>query len=197
MIRLAHEANYGGSKNPAGRTATQQRAWRRFWRRAALAMRRVPGARFRFDWTVNAAYEPIPLGRFYPGDDAVDIVGVDAYDAGVRATRDRWHALASRPVAIDDVARFATRHGKPLSIPEWGLMPRGPQWLGGGDDPAYVDGIARVLRTRRVAYQAYFYAHDTAAQLRRSPRSLQRLRVLYRRSAGVRGFTARETVTTP
>jgi hypothetical protein len=64
-------------------------------------------------------------------------------------------------------------------------MPRGARWLGGGDDPAYVDGIARVLRTRRVAYQAYFYAHDTAGQLRRSPRSRRRLRALYRLCAPV------------
>jgi Glycosyl hydrolase family 26 len=180
VIRLAHEANYAGSTNPVGARRFQQLAWRRFWRRAVRAMRRVPGAHFRFDWTVNAAFDPIPLARIYPGNDVVDMVGVDAYDAGVRATRGRWHALASRPVAIDDVARFAARHHKPLSIPEWGLMPRGRQWLGGGDDPAYVAGIDRVLRTRRVAYQAYFYAHDTAAQLRRSPRALRRVRALYR-----------------
>jgi hypothetical protein len=180
VIRLAHEANYGGSKNPVGATRAQQLAWRRFWARAVRVMRRVPGARFRFDWTVNAAFEPIPLARIYPGDGVVDIIGVDAYDAGLRTTTGRWHRLASRPVGIDDVARFAARRHKPLSLPEWGLMPRNRRWLGGGDDPAYVAGIDRVLRTRRVAYQAYFYAGDTAAQLRRSPRALRLVRALYR-----------------
>jgi len=111
---------------------------------------------------------------WYPGDDVVDIVGVDAYDQGVSGRRHRWREIYGRPLGIHEVARFAARRHKPLSIPEWGLMPRGRRWLGGGDDPAYVAGIDRVLRTRRVAYQAYFYAHDTAAQLRRSPRSRRR-----------------------
>ena len=181
VIRLAHEANYGGSKNPVGASRAQQGAWRRFWRRAVLAMRRVPGAHFRYDWTLNAAFEPVPLQRIYPGNDVVDIIGVDTYDAGLRASAGRWRKLASRPLGINDVARFAARHAKPISIPEWGLMPRGRRWLGGGDDPAYVDGLDRVLRTRRVAYQAYFFAHDTAATLRRSPRALRRVRALYRR----------------
>lgn len=181
VIRLAHEANYEGSKNPVGARHDQRVQWRRFWRRAARTMRRVPGARFRFDWTINAHWQPIPLAEIYPGNDAVDIVGIDAYDAGVTVSRNRWHVIRTQQNGIADVARFARRHGKPLSLPEWGLMPRGPRWLGGGDDPAYVDGIASTLRTNRVAYQAYFYAGDTRAQLRRSPRSLQRLRVLLRR----------------
>jgi hypothetical protein len=180
VIRLAHEANYEGSKNQVGRTGSQRLAWRRFWARSVRVMRRVPGAHFSFDWTINAAVQPLPLSSIYPGDGVVDIVGVDAYDAGVRENTGRWHVVATRADGVNDVARFARAHHKLLSIPEWGLMPRGPAFLGGGDDPAYVDGIARTLRTNRIAYHAYFYAHDTAAQLRRSPRSLARLRAMLR-----------------
>ncbi len=180
VIRLAHEANYEGSKNPVGTTAAQRLAWRKFWARAVRTMRRVPGAHFSFDWTVNAYWQPIPLATIYPGDDVVDIVGVDAYDAGVRQATGRWHVVATRTNGVNAVARFARSHRKLLSIPEWGLMPRGARWQGGGDDPGYVDGIARTLRTNRIAYQAYFYAGDTALQLRRSPKSLARLRALLR-----------------
>ena len=180
MIRLAHEANYEGSKNPVGKTRAQQLDWRRFWARAVRAMRRVPGAHFRFDWTINANYQPLPLASIYPGNGVVDIVGIDAYDAGVRQAANRWHVVATRRDGVDEVARFARSHGKPMSFPEWGLMPRGKRWLGGGDDPGYIDGIARTIRPNRVAYQAYFYAHDTAAQLRRSPRSLARYRAMLR-----------------
>jgi hypothetical protein len=88
--------------------------------------------------------------------------------------------VATRPNGVNAVARFARAHHKLLSIPEWGLMPRGVRWLGGGDDPAYIDGIARTLRTNRIAYQAYFYSGDSARQLRRSPRSLARLRAMLR-----------------
>jgi hypothetical protein len=181
VIRLAHEANYEGSKNPVGRTRSDQLAWRRFWARAVRTMRRVPGARFRFDWTINANWQPLPLSSIYPGDGVVDIIGIDAYDAGVRQATNRWHVVATRADGVDEVAGFARNHRKPMSFPEWGLMPRGPRWLGGGDDPAYIDGMARAFRRNRVAYQAYFYAGDTAAQLRRSPRSLARYRALLRR----------------
>jgi beta-mannanase len=134
-------------------------------------MRSVPGARFRFDWTVNAAVRPLPLARIYPGDDAVDIVGVDAYDSGVPRGRPRWRTIYRRRGGIRDVARFARRHGKPLSIPEWGVGPRDRRQAG-GDDPAYVRGIAAVVRRERVAYQGYFFRYGWARQLHRGSRSL-------------------------
>ncbi len=43
-------------------------------------MRSVPGASFRFDWTINAGYRPIPFNDYYPGNDVVDIIGMDVYD---------------------------------------------------------------------------------------------------------------------
>jgi hypothetical protein len=180
VIRLAHESNYEGNKNFVGDTRAQRLAWRRFWARAVRTMRRVHGAHFSFDWTINAYWQPLPLASIYPGDGAVDIIGIDAYDAGIREPRGRWRVVATRPNGVNAVARFARAHRKLLSIPEWGLMPRGKRWQGGGDDPAYIDGIARTLRTNRIAYQAYFYAGDTAEQLRRSPRSLARLRAMLR-----------------
>jgi hypothetical protein len=58
-----------------------------------------------------------------------------------------------------------------MSIPEWGVGPASSN-LSGGDDPAYVDGIARVVRDNRLAYQAYFYNYDWATQLAQGPLSL-------------------------
>src|SRR5439155_22479334 len=72
---------------------------------------------------------------------------------------------------IRDVLAFATAHNKPLSFPEWGVGPA-DQALAGGDDPAYVDGIASVVQSNRVAYQAYFYAHQWGPQLAGGPGSL-------------------------
>jgi hypothetical protein len=172
VIRLAHEANDSGNRNSIGTTPRDAANWRRFWARAVRAMRSVRGARFRFDWTVNAYWRPVPLGSFYPGDGVVDIIGVDAYDAGVEPTPNRWQKLVGRPTALADVVRFARRHRKPLSIPEWGLTPRGDPSFGGGDDPAYVAGIANVMRRNRVAYEAYWYAKGVSALLVRSRRSL-------------------------
>jgi hypothetical protein len=59
------------------------------------------------------------------------------------------------------VVDFAAANGKPLSIPEWGVdtVAHG----GGGDDPAFVNGIASVVANNPTAYQSYFY-NDTWAQ---------------------------------
>jgi Glycosyl hydrolase family 26 len=172
IIRLGHEANGTWYPDSIGSTQEDFDLWKQFWRRTVLAMRSVPGANFRFDWCVNAGVRPIPLDAFYPGDDVVDIVGIDAYDAGVPTNQpDRWNYLYTRTDGIRDVERFAAAHGKPMSIPEWGVGPASSN-LSGGDDAAYVDGIARVVRDNRLAYQAYFYNYDWATQLATGPLSL-------------------------
>ncbi len=183
VIRLAEEANDTASPYAIGSTPVQWALWRRFWRVTVLAMRSVPGAHFLFDWCVNAYWRPIPLRAWYPGDDVVDIVGIDAYDMGVPVGEDRWRRIYTEADGIRAVLRFAAAHGKPVSLPEWGLAPRGAPGFGGGDDPAYVDGIAQVVRDNPVAYEAYFYNRQASELLRTSPRSL----AAYRRHFGADG----------
>lgn len=189
VIRLAHEANGTWYPYSIGTSRLELARWRRFWRLTVLAMRSVPGADFRFDWCVNAAVRPIPPASFYPGDDVVDIVGVDAYDGGVPgevpAGDRRWRTIYTRRGGIRDMLRFARAHGKPLSIPEWGIGPADRN-LSAGDDPAYVSGLASVVRNNRVAYQGYFYAHEWGSQLAASPASL----AIYRRHFGADGESA-------
>jgi hypothetical protein len=180
VIRLAHEANDSSYPYSIGGSDEDFRLWQEFWRRTAIAMRSVPGAHFLFDWCINAYWRPIPLSKWYPGDDVVDIIGIDAYDGGVPVGMDRWTRLYTQTDGIRDVLQFAAAHGKPVSIPEWGLSTPGASSLGGGDDPAYVDGIANVVRTNRVAYQAYFYNLDSRSLLGSSPLSL----AAYRRHFG-------------
>jgi hypothetical protein len=146
-------------------------------------MKSVRGARFRFDWCVNAAYRRVALDPWYPGDDVVDIIGIDAYDAGIDpSVQDRWSVVWGRPLGIRDVRDFARAHRKPLSIPEWGVAPQTVS-QGGGDDGPYVDGIGTTVRDNDVAYQSYFYKYEWADQLRTGPRSLD----AYRRHFGASG----------
>jgi glycosyl hydrolase family 26 len=186
VIRLSHEANGTWGPDNIGSNDAQFAQWRQFWRNTVLAMKSVPGAHFKFDWTINARVRPISLAKFYPGDDVVDIVGIDAYDVGVPPGQNRWTTLYNSPDGIGDVVRFARAHGKPLSFPEWGIGPQGGAQQAGGDDPAYVNGIARVVRKNDTAYQAYFYSGAYQAQLKRSPRSL----AAYRRHFGANGDSA-------
>ncbi|HWF56438.1 MAG TPA: glycosyl hydrolase [Solirubrobacteraceae bacterium] len=173
IIRLAHEANGTWYPDSIPDTRTGDAEWVQFWRNTALAMRSVPGAHFRFDWTVNANTRDVPLSSFYPGDDVVDIIGVDLYDVGVPTAGNRWPVIAGRPDGLNAVSAFAAAHHKPLSIPEWGVGPAlEPGKEEGGDDPSYVNGIAAAVQHDDVAYQSYFFADDQAIQLLNSPLSL-------------------------
>jgi hypothetical protein len=185
IIRLAHEANGPWSPYYIGDTPLDRSLWVQFWRQTVIAMRSVPGAHFKFDWCINAADLPVPLSEFYPGNDVVDIIGIDAYDSMVPAGQDRWSTIYNRPDGIHDVLAFAQAHGKPLSIPEWGVGSN-PAYETGGDDPAYVDGIAEVVRDNNVAYQSYFYKYDWAITLANGPFSL----AAYRTHFGTGGDSA-------
>lgn len=180
VIRLGHEANGSWYPDNIGDTPRDYRLWKQFWRVTVLAMRSVPGADFRFDWCVNAGYRDIPFADYYPGNDVVDIIGVDAYDAGLRGnTPNRWNTLYNEPGGLADVLAFAKAHNKPLSIPEWGVAPKHVAFSG-GDDPAYVNGIANVVANNEVAYQSYFYHLAFATALSTFTKSLS----AYRRDFG-------------
>lgn len=180
VIRLGHEANGTWYADSIPDTPEGERQWVRFWDNTVRAMRSVPGAQFRFDWTVNAGVRPIPLGSIYPGDGFVDVIGVDAYDSFPgQAPRSRLRALLQEPDGLLAVREFAHRHDKPMSIPEWGIGPAGEHGAV-GDDPGYVDAIARVVQRDNVLYQSYFSGGAEGRALRDSPRSL----AAYRRHFG-------------
>jgi hypothetical protein len=192
VIRLAHEANDTSAPYSLGSTRQDFTLWRRFWRNTVIAMRSIRGAHFLFDWCVNAYWRPIPLSQWYPGNDVVDIIGIDAYDAGVPVGQDRWTRLYTQPDGIGSVLQFARARGKPVSLPEWGLWWPNSQ-LGGGDDPNYVNHVAEVTRDNRIAYQSYFYSGGSRQVLDTAPLSLS----AYRRHFGAGGDSVgAETVTT-
>lgn len=160
VIRLGWEANAGSDPESAlGSNPTQYAEWAQYWAQIVRAMRAVPGAHFLFDWTVNQYWRPVPLQDWYPGNSVVDIIGIDAYDNGVYQSglsqSQRWQTLSNEADGINAVVAFAAAHDKPLSIPEWGLSPAGADG-GGGDDAAYVQGLASVIADNDVTYNSYF-----------------------------------------
>jgi hypothetical protein len=175
VIRLGHEPNGSWYHHGLGSDPSQYRNWARLWARTVRAMRSVPGADFRFDLSISAGYRPISLRSYYPGDDVVDFIGVDLYDGGpvLQGMRDpgqRWNALSSEDGGLLEIARFARRHGKRLSLPEWGLRPRSLPG-GGGDNPGFVSRVARFARAHHVAYQCYFNRPTNVVTLDAAPAS--------------------------
>jgi beta-mannanase len=194
VIRLAHEANGDWYVDNIGDDAHDYARWVAQWRRTVLAMKSVPGAHFTFDWCPNANYRSIPLANYYPGDDVVDIIGMDTYDSGIPNTTDgasRWSTIYNRRASLGEAVAFAKAHNKPLSIPEWGVAQTSKAYSG-GDNAEYVNGIAKVVRTNDVAYQSYFYAYDWRSQLEDGPRSL----AAYRKHFGANGDSL-SAATTP
>jgi hypothetical protein len=132
-------------------------AYAAFWRRIALAMRAAPGARFRFDWTATTVDGPTAAA--YPGDDVVDLIGLDIYNQSwPRIDIDllRWEYLLHHPAGLIWHRDFAASHGKPRSFPEWGTGTR-PDGHGGGDDPSFVANMLDWMRQGGpVAYACYW-----------------------------------------
>lgn len=118
-------------------------AWKAYWRQIVTTMRDVPGQRFRFDFTPSRGVDAIPWTRCYPGDDVVDIIGMDTYDQAPGAT---FAEMVSQPYGLQAQADFAAAHGKPISFPEWGMFRR-------GDNPDFVQGMYDWIAAHDVAYQ--------------------------------------------
>ncbi|MFD4261675.1 glycoside hydrolase family 26 protein [Streptomyces sp. NPDC058534] len=103
-------------------------SWKKYWRRIVTTMRAVPGQKFRFDFTPSRGRDAVPWTQCYPGDDVVDIIGMDSYDQPAGVSFDRQ---VNEPYGLQAQVDFAKAHGKPISYPEWGLFRN-------GDNPEYM-----------------------------------------------------------
>ncbi|MGA5440493.1 glycoside hydrolase family 26 protein [Streptomyces griseoincarnatus] len=97
-------------------------AWKAYWDRIVTTMRSVPGQRFRFDFTPSRGRDAVPWTDCYPGDDTVDIIGMDAYDQPQGVSFDEQ---VNEPYGLRAHVDFARLHDKPVSYPEWGLFRNG------------------------------------------------------------------------
>jgi hypothetical protein len=174
ILRVGWEFNVNVSRWKARDPAV----FKAYWRHVVAAMRSVPGQRFEFDWNVNASNIQIDAARFWPGGDVVDYVGVDVYDLGWEAgtypypdpcgevcrlahQRAAWDEILGGERGLAFWSDFAKRHGKPMSVPEWGLWRR-DDGHGGGDNPYFVAQMHAFLTdpANNVAYQGYFEANE-------------------------------------
>ncbi len=162
VIRLGYEANcntigpWQATDNPAG--------YIKLYRHEVGVMSSVPGAAFAYDWTVcNGLQNGHALNTFdsfYPGNDVVDIVGMDIYDVkwmDPGATpQQRWDYAYSRRLGIGEFLQFAASHGKAVSYPEWGLYRPGDNFAGGGDNPYFINKMDELIKSTNPVYQSYF-----------------------------------------
>jgi hypothetical protein len=150
-------------------TAVQNAAdYRSYFRRIVTVLRATPGQAFVIDWGPSLGSAPggAPVEAGYPGDDVVDLIGEDVYDAVWQqpmSPEARWDRMVSEAGGLTWQAQFAQRHGKAISFPEWGLA--NTAWLnggGGGDDGYFVDQLTHWMSTHNVGYQSYYDVDNPA-----------------------------------
>jgi hypothetical protein len=144
------------------------------WRHAVAVMRSVPGAHFRFDYNYSldgAHNQPgrVKPDEVYPGDDVVDIIGMDVYNqwwGAAASPEERWRRFVTEPYGLQWQVDFAARHHKQISFPEWGTGER-PDGHGMGDDAFFITHMAEWIATHDVAYHDYWdeEARDYNARL--------------------------------
>jgi hypothetical protein len=145
-------------------------AYAAYFRRIVGVMRAVPGAAFTFIWNPVTG-ETMDAAEAWPGDDVVDVVGLDLYDVSwqtgtypystngaiprEQAQEIAWQFIENGDHGLAAWNGFAAAHGKPLALPEWGLVSR-PDGHGGGDDPRFVEHVRDWVDAHRVSFEIYF-----------------------------------------
>jgi hypothetical protein len=158
ILRLGWEMN--GTFMPWSGLSTQQ--YIDCYRHAALAIReKAPDVVL--DWTINSHGTPREAcggvsTNCYPGDDVVDIIGIDNYDQGPAAhSAADFQRIAEARDGLSWTYDFALRHHKRFSVGEWGVAP-GSQWNDVGENPEFIRWMHDWFAAHApdVAYEAYF-----------------------------------------
>ncbi|MDB4975160.1 MAG: beta-mannanase [Myxococcaceae bacterium] len=145
------------------------------YRRIVDSMRQArPNAGFWFEWSTSDDifwWDPAKVELAWPGDNYVDIIGVNAYDVSwengsypLPANCDATCLHNRRQIAWNDMIRGvnqqrerARAHGKVISIPEWGVW-RMADGHGGGDNAEYIERMYNYVSdpNNLVVYHTYF-----------------------------------------
>ena len=158
IVRLGWELNGDWYETHyVGETEEQREQWKAYFRRIVRAME-VEGSAFEIDFTIaEGPQDSVSIEQLYPGDDYVDIIGVDVYDSYISPIDPgaRWQAKDEKVNSVSAVVEFARLRDKPVSFPEWAMVAEG-ETQGGGDSPEFIDQMADVMAAAELRYQAYF-----------------------------------------
>lgn len=162
-VRIAPEFNGRWSPDYAG---DNPEAWKEAFRQIVRTTRAVEGTNFEYNWNPNHGNDAMGDPRdAYPGDEYVTEIGVDVYDTTWlwdQYYRDRreqaFEQLLEVENGLNDWRDFAADHGKPLTLPEWGLD---DGVHGGGDNSYFVRRLSDWMNENDVRWHSYFNAADS------------------------------------
>jgi hypothetical protein len=183
IIRLGWEFN--GHWYP-WESGVDPQSWIAYWRRIVTIMRAVPGANFKFDWNPAGGWTKHKADQAYPGDEYVDIIGLDYYNSAFKpgsSAQEHWQLRLHGPHGLKWHRDFARAHGKPMSFPEWGTGWRN-DGSGGGDDPYFIERMADWIGHNNVLYHIYWDYPDRVYSANLSDGSRPRAGAAFRRIYG-------------
>ena len=107
--------------------------------------------KFVIEWNVNVGDYGMNPADAYPGDEYVDIIGMDFYYDVAWDSKDpieAWNYMVSRSYGLQWFEDFAKAHGKPTAYSEWGV----------NSDTAgpYIQKAQEWFESHNVVYQQYW-----------------------------------------
>ena len=187
ILRLGWEFN---QKSYPWYAAGQSAHFTEYWRRIVEAMRSVPGSHFKFMWNPDRGDQgngDVAMGNFtayYPGNQYVDIIGLDVYDSAWKlypGAPGEFYTVLTQPWGLDWLANFGRVMKKPIAIPELGLglgnsAPNsgsvvGAGMVGGGDDPVFLADVVAWIASHRVVETGFWDVGGSAIFSGRNPKS--------------------------
>lgn len=173
ILRLGWEFNGGWY---IWRGADDPKAWAAYFRQIVKTMRGVPGAeKLVCCWNPATDHLQFPAEQAYPGDDYVDVIGIDVYDQSwlkgtypfaanatpaekLEIQKKAWNEWTfGGNHGVQFWAKFAADHKKPLAICEWGVCNR-KDGHGGEDDPYFIEQMHQFIMdpANNVMFHVYF-----------------------------------------
>lgn len=111
------------------------------------------------NWTTVVSGVTINPEPMYPGDDVVDVIGMDCYlitqfdQSSGQTAAQAWSYKLTSPYGLNWLTAFAATHSKPVSLSEWGVNVDNA----GG----FIDGVAAWVRANNVVHHAYWNQNNT------------------------------------
>ena len=141
MIRLDHEMNGNWCPWSPGVNGTTSAQYVSMWRHVHRIFVNQGATNVRWVWSPNVEYPgSTPLSGLYPGNQYVDVVGLDGYNWGTSQPGKQWQTFDQIfDSSINDVHRISSR---PLLITEVAST------SSGGDKAAWITDFLATLLTR-------------------------------------------------
>jgi len=111
--------------------------------------------RFRFEWNANVRETRMNPADAYPGDNYVDVIGMDFYYNTKWNPKDpakAWDEMVNSQYGLQWLEDFAAAHNKPTAYPEWGI-----EFDGAGP---YIQRAAQWFSGHNVLYQSVWNSND-------------------------------------